>query len=109
MRAMLLRRPGDPDKSQTLELSDVPRPEPMDGEIVVRVSVCGVCRTDLDIVEGRVAAPYYPVIPGHQIVGRVVEVGRGVGNRREGDRVGIAWIYWACGVCRWCRSGHENL
>ena len=109
MRAMVLRRPGDPAKTATVELSDVPQPEPSDGEIVVRVNVCGVCRTDLDIVEGRLAAPHYPVIPGHQVVGRVVRVGRGVTGRRDGDRVGIAWINWACGVCHWCRTGFENL
>jgi propanol-preferring alcohol dehydrogenase len=75
----------------------------------VRVSVCGVCRTDLDIVEGRIIAPRYPVIPGHQIVGQVVAVDSRVSDVREGARVGIAWIHHACGVCRWCRSGRENL
>jgi propanol-preferring alcohol dehydrogenase len=75
----------------------------------VRVDVCAVCRTDLDIVEGRLAAPRYPVIPGHQIVGRVAGVGRSVTDHREGDRVGIAWINYADGTCRWCRAGEENL
>jgi len=73
------------------------------------VSVCGVCRTDLDVVEGRLTAARYPVIPGHQAVGRVAGVGDGVGDFAIGDRVGVAWIHSACGHCAWCRSGRENL
>lgn len=104
MRAMILRQPRQP-----LELAEAPDPTLAAGEVRVRVSVCGVCRTDLDIVEGRVVAPRYPVIPGHQIVGRVESVGGGASTVREGDRVGIAWIHWADGSCRWCRAGTENL
>lgn len=85
----------------------MPRVGPTD--VLVRVHVCAVCRTDLDVASGRVAAPNYPVIPGHQIVGDIVSVGAEVKDRREGDRVGIAWINWACGECRWCRRGEENL
>jgi propanol-preferring alcohol dehydrogenase len=77
--------------------------------VLVRVSVCGVCRTDLDVVEGRLTAARYPVIPGHQAVGRVAGVGDGVGDFGIGDRVGVAWIHSACGHCAWCRSGRENL
>jgi len=80
-----------------------------DGELLVRVSVCGVCRTDLDVVEGRVKAPRYPVIPGHQVIGHVARNGSGATGFREGDRVGIAWINSADGVCRWCEAGLENL
>jgi propanol-preferring alcohol dehydrogenase len=75
----------------------------------VRVSVCGVCRTDLDIVEGRLTAQRYPVIPGHQVVGTVEAVGDEVDDFHVGDRVGVAWIHSACGRCAWCRSGRENL
>jgi propanol-preferring alcohol dehydrogenase len=111
MRAMLLRQPRTTTQEHftPLDLDDVPIPEPADNEVLVRVSVCGVCRTDLDIAEGRVVAPRYPVTPGHQVIGRVAAVGRAVTTRREGDRVGIAWIHSACGVCRWCKRGEENL
>ena len=75
----------------------------------MRVSVCGVCRTDLDVVDGRIVVPSYPVIPGHQVIGAAIAIGTGATTIREGDRVGIAWIHWACGECRWCRVGEENL
>jgi propanol-preferring alcohol dehydrogenase len=88
---------------------EIDEPKPAAGELLVRVSVCGVCRTDLDIVEGRVVAPHYPVIPGHQVIGRVAAVAGAHAAIREGSRVGIAWIHSACGVCRWCREGKENL
>ncbi|HEU4997075.1 MAG TPA: zinc-binding alcohol dehydrogenase family protein [Gemmatimonadaceae bacterium] len=110
MRALQLRRPAPAAPGATpLELVDVEAPVARDGEIVVKVSVCGVCRTDLDVVEGRVVAPRYPVIPGHQAVGRVATVGNGVTTSHVGDRVGVAWIHWADGTCRWCRAGLENL
>lgn len=92
-----------------LRLADVPIPEPADDGLLVRVSVCGVCRTDLDLVEGRLVAPHYPVIPGHQIVGRVEAIGRNARAFSIGDRVGIAWIHSACGVCAKCMAGLENL
>jgi propanol-preferring alcohol dehydrogenase len=110
MRAMLLRQPAPYSSSASpLELAEVPTPVAGNGELLVRVSVCGVCRTDLDVVEGRVTASRYPVIPGHQVIGRVASVGSGASGFREGDRVGIAWINSACGRCRWCRAGTENL
>ena len=110
MHALILRRPNPATpQAASLEAAHLPDPTPADNEVLVRVSVCGACRTDLDVVEGRVIAPRYPVIPGHQIVGRVAGVGPGATSVREGDRVGIAWIHWACGVCRWCRAGEENL
>jgi alcohol dehydrogenase, propanol-preferring len=110
VRALILHRPNatTPDAA-SLEAADLPDPTPAEGEVLVRVSVCGVCRTDLDLVEGRIIAPRYPVIPGHQVVGRVVAVGSGSTSIHEGDRVGIAWIHSACGVCRWCQAGEENL
>jgi propanol-preferring alcohol dehydrogenase len=109
MRALILREPRSIGERRPLDVADVPDPAPRDGEVLVRVSVCGVCRTDLDVAEGRIVAPRYPLIPGHQIVGRVAAVGPGSAGVREGDRVGVAWINFACGVCRWCRSGQENL
>lgn len=113
MRAMLLRRPktmsATPDDAAALELSDVPIPEPGEREVRLRVSVCGVCRTDLDVAEGRIAAGHYPVVPGHQIIGRVDKIGGAVTQCRVGDRVGVAWIHSACGICRWCRNSEENL
>jgi propanol-preferring alcohol dehydrogenase len=110
MRAMILRKPGKySSTTPLLELGDVATPAAGDGELLVRVSLCGVCRTDLDVAEGRVAAPRYPVIPGHQIIGHVAAKGRGVSDFREGDRVGVAWINHADGTCRWCRAGLENL
>ncbi|PYO50194.1 MAG: alcohol dehydrogenase [Gemmatimonadetes bacterium] len=110
MRAMILRQPGKySSNASLLEVTDVAAPSAGDGELLVRVSVCAVCRTDLDVVEGRVVAPRYPVVPGHQVVGRVAGIGRGVTGFREGDRVGVAWINSADGTCRWCRAGTENL
>jgi propanol-preferring alcohol dehydrogenase len=110
MRAMRLDRPASmAGDANPLILADVSKPTPAAGELLVRVLVCGVCRTDLDIVEGRIVAPAYPVIPGHQIVGLVEGAGSDVRGFRPGDRVGIAWIHWACGVCTWCRTGRENL
>jgi len=106
---MLLRRPWDGTGAGPLESAEIPVPETPPGSILVRVTVCGLCRTDLDLVEGRVAAPKFPVIPGHQVVGTVTRVGEGVTTPRVGDRVGIAWIHSACGACGWCRSGRENL
>jgi propanol-preferring alcohol dehydrogenase len=110
MRAMLLREPSRmADGASPLYPDDVAVPDPGHGDLLVRVSVCGVCRTDLDVVEGRLTAPRYPVIPGHQVIGSVERVDDEVGEFRVGDRVGVAWIHSACGRCPWCRSGRENL
>lgn len=110
MRAMRLDRPGPMERGATpLTPADVVAPAPGPGELLVRVSVCGVCRTDLDVVEGRIIAPRYPVIPGHQVVGRVASIGPDTTRFDEGQRVGIAWIHSACGHCRWCLAGTENL
>jgi propanol-preferring alcohol dehydrogenase len=110
MRAILLRRPArNADEPLPLEPAVVPRPFVGESDVLIRVTACAVCRTDLDVAEGRLAASHYPVIPGHQVVGEIEAVGANVRDRREGDRVGVAWIRWACGECRWCRAGEENL
>lgn len=105
---MLLRRPA-PAESQPLQLGEIATPSARADEIVIQVSVCGVCRTDLDVAEGRITAKHYPIVPGHQVVGRVAEVGRAVTSWRVGERAGVAWIHSACGNCRWCHGGLENL
>lgn len=92
-----------------LRLGELPTPTPGSGDLLVRVVLCAVCRTDLDLAEGRLEAPRYPVVPGHQVIGQVAETGQDVKGIREGDRVGVAWIHSACGVCAWCRAGTENL
>jgi propanol-preferring alcohol dehydrogenase len=91
-----------------LELEDVPKPEPSYGEILVKIYACGICRTELDEIEGR-RVPKLPIILGHEIVGRVESLGSHVKRFKLGDRVGVAWIYSACGKCSFCLSGQENL
>ena len=88
---------------------DLPVPEPGPGEVLVQVSVCGICRTDLHVIEGELEGPKLPLIPGHQAVGIISRVGSGVTTRRPGERVGIAWLQGTCGQCQYCRSGRENL
>src|SRR6267154_2387998 len=92
-----------------LTFDEIPIPTPRENEILIRVSCCGVCHTELDEIEGRVAAPSYPITPGHQVVGRVKKLGPGATRFNVGDRVGVAWIGWACGQCDQCRNGRENL
>ncbi len=104
MQAMLLRRIGEP-----LTLVDLPDPTPAAGEVRVAVRACGVCRTDLHVVDGELPNPKLPIIPGHEIVGRIDAVGAGVGGLDVGMRVGIPWLGRTCGHCRFCRSGRENL
>lgn len=93
----------------SLELARLPMPEPTGDELVVDVIACGVCRTDLHVIEGELPPHRSPVVPGHQVVGRVSATGPGVRRTRVGDLVGIAWLRSTCGSCRWCRSGRENL
>jgi propanol-preferring alcohol dehydrogenase len=93
----------------TIRLEEVPEPDPTPDEVVVEVEVCGVCRTDLHVVDGDLPVHRQHVVPGHQVVGRVVDAGASVGRTRPGDRVGVAWLHRTCGVCRWCRGGRENL
>jgi propanol-preferring alcohol dehydrogenase len=110
MRAMLLRALADlTDVPEPLEPADLPVPAPGDGEVRIRVSVCGVCHTELDEIEGRMPPPRLPVVPGHQVVGRVDALGPGVRDLRAGERVGVPWIFSACGRCKYCREGNENL
>ncbi len=105
---MLLDRPG-PVESSPLRLREAPPPAPGPAEVLVKTRVCGICRTDLHVIEGELPDARLPLIPGHQTVGIVEGVGPGVGSLRVGDRVGIAWLRQTCGVCRFCRSGRENL
>jgi propanol-preferring alcohol dehydrogenase len=108
MRAMVLHQQS-PAEQSPLRLEDIPLPTPRKGEVRVRVQVCGVCRTDLHIVEGDIHPPRLPVVPGHQVVGTVDAVGDGVRNVHEGDRVGVPWLYSTDGNCSYCLHGHENL
>ncbi|NMB71260.1 MAG: zinc-dependent alcohol dehydrogenase family protein [Bacteroidales bacterium] len=94
---------------QPLVLQDLPVPEPGKGEILIRVHTCGVCHTELDEIEGRTPPPSLPIVPGHQVIGTVIRHGPETGKYPEGTRVGVAWIYSACGECRFCRSDQENL
>jgi propanol-preferring alcohol dehydrogenase len=96
-------------KEKPLQLVDLPVPAPGPGEVLIRVLACGVCRTELDQIEGRIAPPRLPVIPGHQPVGVVVGLGSEAKKFKTGDRVGAAWIFSACGQCKFCRRGMENL
>lgn len=107
MKAIVLRRTA-PIEDDPLSYEDIPVPEPKAREIFIEVSVCGVCRTELDEVEGRLQ-PKIPVVPGHQVVGRVAKIGQAAERFRIGERVGVAWIYSSCGECRFCRIGLENL
>ena len=104
MRAMILQTPR-----QSLEAADVPTPKPHATQVLVKVTACAVCRTDLHIVDGELPQPKLPLIPGHEIVGEVVEKGEKVSNLNVSDRVGIPWLGWTCGKCDFCRSGRENL
>jgi propanol-preferring alcohol dehydrogenase len=97
------------DNAQPLQLATLPDPIPRENEILVRISACGVCHTELDEIEGRTPPPHLPIILGHQIVGRVVDVGVFVTRFHGGERVGVAWIHSACGQCAYCLSGRENL
>ena len=108
MRAMVLDRSGDVS-TNPLHPRDVPVPEPGPGDLLVKVRVCGVCRTDLHVVEGELPDVRLPLIPGHQVVGTVARLGAGVSELREGDRVGIAWLQGTCNRCEFCTSGRENL
>lgn len=104
MRAMVLEsQPGE------LQLRNLPIPEPGPGQVLIRVSVCGVCRTDLHIVDGELTEPKLPLVPGHQIVGTVAGRGDGADRFLPGDRIGVPWLGWTDGDCRFCREGRENL
>ena len=104
MRAMILEAPRTP-----LVMRDIPPPLPGAGELAIEVEACGVCRTDLHVVDGELSEPKLPLVPGHEIVGRVSVLGAGTIGFRVGDRVGVPWLGWTCGTCAYCTSGRENL
>ena len=104
MRAMLLERPG-----MALQAVELPVPRPAAGQILLRVEACGVCRTDLHLIDGELPDPVLPMIPGHEIVGRVAAVGPGVSGVTPGQRMGVPWLGWTCGHCSFCASQRENL
>jgi alcohol dehydrogenase, propanol-preferring len=104
MRALVLDRPRTP-----LELRELPVPAPAPGQVLIKVAVCGVCRTDLHVVDGELAQRRSGLVPGHQVVGSVIELGSDALAVSVGDRVGVPWLGWTCGGCRFCLSGRENL
>ncbi len=110
MKAMVLKQITSLAENRSpLDLVDMPIPVPKEHEILLKVSVCGVCHTELDEIEGRTLPSFFPIIPGHQVVGHVEKRGAEASRWKTGDRVGIAWIHSACGVCDFCKSGRENL
>ena len=108
MLAMILNEPALIENNP-LKLVDIQTPKPGPHEILVRVQVCGICHTDLHTVEGELDLPKKPVVPGHQVVGVVEKLGQGASRFKEGDRVGMAWLYFTCGKCSYCLQGKENL
>jgi propanol-preferring alcohol dehydrogenase len=110
MKAWVINKISDMNTQRLpLERRETPVPRPKENEILVRVTVCGVCHTEIDEIEGRTPPPVYPVIPGHQIIGRVEKVGGKARLFKPGDRVGIAWVHSTCGKCKFCIGGRENL
>ncbi|MGD9092537.1 MAG: zinc-dependent alcohol dehydrogenase family protein [Anaerolineales bacterium] len=110
MKAMVIHQITDvKENPNPLHLVEMPIPTPRDNELLLKVSACGVCHTELDEIEGRTPPPHFPIVPGHQVVGEVVDKGESAKDFHIGDRVGVAWVYSSCGVCSYCRSGFENL
>ncbi len=110
MKALILKGVADLSKTTApLELADLPIPEPGEGEVLLKILTCGVCHTELDEIEGRTPPPRFPVVLGHQVVGKVEALGPRASRFKAGDRVGVGWIYSACGDCEYCRRGDENL
>jgi propanol-preferring alcohol dehydrogenase len=104
MQAMVLTAPHQP-----LIATDLPMPQPAAGQVAIAIRACAVCRTDLHVVDGELTRPKLPLVPGHEIIGQVVEIGAGVDRFKTGDRVGVPWLGWTCGECTYCRSERENL
>ncbi len=104
MRAMVLHKPRQP-----LQLADFPIPEPSPSQIQIQIRACAVCRTDLHVIDGELTEPKLPLVPGHEIVGRVTALGSGATPFKIGDRIGVPWLGWTCGECKFCRSQRENL
>ena len=110
MKAMILKKTTDVLQNRTpLEYSEMPKPNPKPGEVLIQITTCGVCHTELDEIEGRTPPPFFPMILGHQVVGNIVEMGKRASKFKIGERVGVAWIFSACGACEFCRAGNENL
>jgi propanol-preferring alcohol dehydrogenase len=110
MKAMILQSITDLEKNhEPLILVNIPEPIPADNEVLIKVTACGVCHTELDEIEGRTPPPLFPVIPGHEVIGRVEATGKYVKDLKIGDRVGVAWIFSSCGKCSFCLGGQENL
>jgi len=108
MKAMVLKKISSVEE-KPLELMDLPKPVPGPNQILVKVTACGVCHAELDEIEGRIFPLKFPIVLGHEIVGRVESLGPGASTFKQGDRVGITWINWACGQCAFCLKGEENL
>jgi propanol-preferring alcohol dehydrogenase len=108
MKAMILDRQS-PIEDKPLKAADLPVPTPNDNQILVEVSVCGACHTDLDEAEGRLKPSKIPIVPGHQVVGKVIDKGKAVTKHKTSDRVGITWLFCSCEECDFCRTGRENL
>src|SRR5438094_9040212 len=104
MKAMVLTRPG-----ASLQLQEAADPVPGPNEVRIKVRACGVCRTDLHVVDGELPDIRYPIVPGHEVVGRIDAVGTGVAGLAPGIRVGVPWLGWTCGHCAYCETGQENL
>src|SRR6266571_4846804 len=104
MRGMILDHPG-----ALLRATGLPTPKPGPGQLLVRVQACAVCRTDLHVIDGELPDPKLPLVPGHEIVGTVVETGPGSGRFARGERAGVPWLGWSCRACEFCRAGRENL
>ena len=111
MRALVLKEPCsiEPGGRKPLEPTALSIPVPAPDQVLIKVSVCGVCHTEIDEIEGRLVPPKYPIVPGHEIVGRIHTIGSQVTKYRPGDRVGVAWIHSSCGKCSFCARGDENL
>ncbi len=108
MKALVLHKPG-PIEEEPLQIAEIPEKKPEEDEVLVRVLTCGVCHTDLHVVEGELKAPKLPIIPGHQIIGIVEEVGKDVTHVSTGDLIGIPWLHYFCGECKYCKRGLQNL
>ena len=110
MKAWIIDRIYDLSQDKfPLKQVELPKPEPAEGEVLIKIHVCGICHTEIDEIEGRTPPPFYPVVPGHQVVGIIEKTLGSRANIKVGDRVGVAWIYSACGTCEYCLSGRENL
>lgn len=110
MKAMILENICDLTKEKSpLKMVDIPIPQPKENEILIKVSSCGICHTELDEIEGRTSPKFFPIILGHQVVGKIIEPGKNSNKFKIGDRVGVAWIFSSCGKCKFCLEGNENL